>query len=110
MTTAIEVKTPMGSKATEFKPTAATATTIAKPGRKPGSKKPENETPEQEFKRLCVPRVESALKRLRQLRNLSRLKPSDSYREKVISALEEGITALAAAWKGSAEKTEGFQL
>jgi hypothetical protein len=99
---------PMGNATS--KPTENRATTPA-PGRPAGvSKVPKDETPEAQFKRLCVPRVERTLNGLRMLKNLARLKPSDTYREKVIAALKEAVTALDLAWKGTADTKTGFQL
>lgn len=65
---------------------------------------------ELQFRRLCVRRVENVLNQLRMLKSLSRLKPSDEYREKVLVAIDEAANALSVAWKGTAETKTGFQL
>ena len=114
-------KAPMGGKSA-----TAPATTTAAPATKTRTPEqieksrqefkkshgyfPEDESDEQQFKRLCVPRVGKTLNSLRQLRNLSRLKPSDAYREKVLAAIKESMTQLDAAWKGNATSGGGFSL
>lgn len=87
----------------------ATAATAAKAraGRK---LVPENETDEQAFRRLTVPRVEKALKACKQLQNLSRFKPSEAHREKVFSAIRAALTLAETSWKGSTPTAEGFSL
>lgn len=88
---------------------AATAATAAKArsGRKPVDP---NETPEKTFKRLCQPRVTKMLKQAKAIRNLSRFKPEEKYREKVFAAIREAVNLAETAWKGNESIEEGFQL
>lgn len=70
-----------------------------------------NETDEQQFKRLTEPRVTKALRVMRQLKNLSRFKPSDAHRDKVFGAIRSALLVAETSWKGVAEKKdEGFSL
>jgi hypothetical protein len=77
-----------------------------------GKKKaPENETPEQTFKRLIEPRVTKLLKGYKQVRNLARFKPTEDQRKKIFGALSEAHSMTVKAFESTAPITEqGFQL
>jgi hypothetical protein len=91
---------------------AAVAGAAAPPVKKPTRVKTvdPNETPEAAFRRLTVPRVENTLKRIKQLRNLSRFKPSAEHREKVFKTLRDALIVAENSWRGGEVASEGFTL
>lgn len=111
---------------TSAKPAPAVATPVTAPTPTPAptpqtdqmkkarsarTKRPENETQEQTFKRLVEPRVTKLLKVIRQVRLLARFKPTEAQRKKVFDAIDESLTAAQTAWKGNVEvEKEKFQL
>jgi hypothetical protein len=84
---------------------------VAKRARAARKPVPKDETPDQTFKRLAVPRVEKALKACKQLKALARLKPSDEYRKKVFEAVRTALTVAEESWKVGEKTTDtGFSL
>lgn len=90
----------------------ATTTTPAKRGPVTGKKRaPENETPEQMFKRLGEPRVTKLLKTFKQIRNLARLNPPAEYKSKVFKAIENAYEQTRVAFDAtSVKQDDGFTL
>jgi|SRR5579859_851268 len=61
-----------------------------------------NETKEEKFKRLCIPRVNKALKAIQQIGNLAAYKPT-------ITQIEQIMTALANSAQAAQNKMEGVR-
>lgn len=104
-------KSPVPSTASASTPSTVTAGAAKAATARAGRKLVDpNETEEQTFRRLTVPRVEKALKACKQLQNLSRFKPSDAHREKVFTAIRAALVLAEQSWKGAQPAGEGFSL
>lgn len=80
--------------------------------RKPREKAPENETPEQRFKRLAEVRVSNAIEKLRLVSNLATHAHTPEQAQKIIQAIDREVESVHNRFKanGSTDKERIFSL